>query len=127
MSSLLLFLLMTATPEPFPPGYHDRPGDADDGIHVIVRTGLWDDFNGGQAAVEQVLIPNEDGSFTYQYARQSSATRMYHATYCAFSQMYPPEEDLVISGSGTYGGWACFSDKLLPPSPQAPGHPAEPP
>ncbi|MDF2817180.1 MAG: hypothetical protein K0S73_1120 [Stenotrophomonas rhizophila] len=117
MFSVLLFLLASTRSEPFPPGYHDRPGFSDDGAHVIIRTALWDDFNGGKAPVEQVLIPNEDGSFTYQYARQSRATRMYHATYCWFQQMYP--EDSTSSGPGTYGGWSCGRSTEHPPAPPA--------
>lgn len=126
MLSLLLFLT-NASAEPFPPGFHDRPGNAPDGAHVIVRTALWDDFHGGQTAVEQVLIPNEDGSFTYQYARQTRATRMYHATMCGYQQLYPTEDDVITSGPGTYGGWSCHRDTLLPVRPHGAGHPTEPP
>lgn len=125
MYAVILFLLATPSSEPFPPGYHDRPGVSDDGTPVIVRTGLWDDFNGGKAAVEQVLIPNEDGSFTYQYDRQSRATRMYHATLCWFQRMYPPGGESTFSGPGTYGGWSCSLDSEIPTA--ALPHPTEPP
>ncbi len=125
MYTLLLWLL-TATTEPFPPGFHDRPGVAEDGTAVVIRTGLWDDFKGGMAAVEQVLIPNKDGSFTYQYARQSRLTRMYHATYCGHENMYPGDGDAVFSGPGSYGGWHCSRETATRPSSEL-EHLTEPP
>lgn len=114
MPVLLFLLFAVAVPLSFPPGFHDRPGVADDGATVVIRTGLWDDFRGGTTAVEQVLIPNPDGSFTYEYARQSLLTRVYHATLCWFDNMYPFNGNAVFSGQGTYGGWHCSRETTQP-------------
>lgn len=124
---LLLLLLATSAPNRFPPGFHDRPGIGEDGTPVVIRTALWDDFRGGTAAVEQVLLPNPDGSFTYQYARQSRLTRMYHATLCWHRNMYPPEDDAIFSGPDTYGGWHCHRSTEQAPSPPKLPRPTEPP
>jgi|GEM_PF-515744 len=124
---LLLLLLATDAPERFPTGFHDRPGIGDDGMPVVIRTATWDDFRGGTTTVEQVLVPNADGSFTYQYARQSRPTRMYHATLCWHRNMYPPEEDAIFSGPNTYGGWHCSRATERPPPSRSLPHATEPP
>lgn len=128
MFALLLYLLSTGTGEPFPPGFSDRPGMGADGVPVVIRTGLWPDFQGRHAWVEQVLLPNPDGSFTYQFARQTRATRMYHATWCGYRGLHADEAELTTSGPGTYGGWSCAATTLSPAR-RAAGlaHPTEPP
>lgn len=113
MSFLLLLLTAGATPEPFPPGFHDRPAVGADGTVLVVRTGRWQDLDDDQQQVdvEQVLIPNADGSFTYQYARQSRATRIYHQTLCAQTGMEAAGGEQTFRGSGTYGGWSCSTSR----------------
>lgn len=125
MVTLLLLLLATSAP-PFPPGFHDRPGVDENGAEIVIRSGLWPDFAGGEAVVEQVLVPNPDGSFNYRYAAQSRATRIYHHTLCAQHGQYPSEGDAVSSGAGTYGGWACervIETIVRPPDSPAPAPP----
>jgi len=124
LPSLLALLLFTGVmPEPPPQGFHDRPAVGADGTVLIVRTGRWPDLadDQRQVDVEQVLVPNPDGSFTYRYARQSLATRVYHQTLCARDGMEASTGESVLSGSGTYGGWVCSSVQEHPaPTPEGP-------
>lgn len=111
MKNALQLSLIVAAVLPLHPhaNYHDRDTtDSTDGYPRIIRTSNWPDLEGGSIAVEQVLRKNGDGSFTYRFSEQSTATQLYHHAFCESDGATPGQSDSILGGSHVVGGLACF-------------------
>lgn len=104
----------------------DRIELSANGEQTIVRAAEWPDFAGGLIAVEQRLSVDNDGNPTYQYARQSRATQIYHEAFCLEKNARPAEGEAVLKGS--IAAWVCElsdADEALNPKPASPLQPPE--
>lgn len=76
-----------------------------DGSPVVVRTSEESDSRGGSKLVEQRIRPLGNDTFSYEFDEQSEATKAYHRSLCAASDMEPSQ-----GGESTFSGiaaWGC--------------------
>ncbi len=87
--------------------YRDENALGHDGVERIVRTTQWPDLEGGSIPVQQRFRPNPDGSLSYVFSDQSTATQLYHHALCEQDGMTASQGEATLSGPDAVGGWSC--------------------
>ena len=85
------------------------------GEPLVERMVFLPDPQGKQVLVKQVLKPNEDGSFTYIPALQSSETLKFDQDFCARVGGVASFTSQGVLGKDTLFGVSCLSPATVPP------------